>query len=376
MRILDIARIAFQNLRGKWMVLPVLCTAVSMFCFCFAGTVLTTVENEKSMPCELNIMSVSSNITDSTIAQISKIPDVSAATPILKVPRNIQVDVFSAQLTLIGIDNDYLEEEFSSGGVFPKDSVMPYIVLSHEAYNMLDKQGEDDNGQLEQPSIDWLHEDVVLHEGEGSRKVASKISGILIEHDKQQEPIAYISLSCAKQLLNRSGQSTDYIEAIVRIKNIGCSKSISNTLYTMGLNVSNTHADIQAKWDIQMKEMTYLLVVGIICVLCAVVLTAAWFRVSMMERKKHFITLKWIGMKRNELIGIYIIQIFLITLIGISIGILISTSLPSFVPMELIGTSIFALAIPFEVFILSGAALILSMMLYVIVRKNIKSDIA
>lgn len=358
MRILDIAKIAFQNLRGKWMVLPVLCTAVSMFCFCFAGTVLTTVEHEKSMPCELNIVSVSSNITDSTIAQICKIPDVSAVTSILKVPRDIQVDAYSAQLTLIGIDNTYLEEEFSSGGVFPKDSVMPYIVLSHEAYNMLNKQGEDDDGQLEQPSIDWLHEDVVLHEGEGSRKVASKISGILIENDKQQEPIGYISLSCAKQLMYKSGQSTGCTEARARISNIGCAEEITNNLYTLGLSVANTNTDTQARWDMQMKEMTYLLIVGVICMLCAVVLTMAWIKISLHEQNKQLTSLKWMGMQRSEIISIYVISVLLVALIGIGIGLLVGTSLPSFITESSVDSSIFILKIPFRVCILSAAALL------------------
>lgn len=376
MRIRDLAGIALKNLRGKWMVLPALCIAVSMFCFCFAGTVLTTVEYEKSMPCELLIMSESSNITDSTIAQIYEIPDVSAVTPILKVAMNINVDAYSAQLTLVGIDNGYLDEEFSQGGIFPEESVMPYIVLNHEAYNLFEKQGENDN-EMNEPKIDWLSEDITLHEGDESREVTSKISGILLENEEHQEPTGYISLSCAKQLLYKSGQSTDSTEARARISNIGCAESITNTLYTKGLNVSNTNADIQARWDMQMKEMTYLSIVGVICALCAVVLGMAWIKISLYEQNKQLISLKWIGLKSNELIGFYVVQVLLITLIGISVGILIGTSLPSFIPMEHVGTSIFALKISFGVCVLSAAALVvLNMISCVIIHKIIKLNIS
>lgn len=371
MRMLDLVRIALKDLRGKWMVLPALCIAVSMFCFCFAGTVLATVEHEKSMPCELIIMSEGSNITDNTIVEISEIPDVLAVTPILKVPMNIQVDAYSTKLTLIGIDNGYLDEEFSQWGIFPEDSVMPYIVLNHGACKLFEKLDKND-GEINEPKIDWLSEDITLHEGEGSRKVTSKISGILLENEEHQEPTGYISLSSAKKLLNRSGQSTEYIEAKVRIKNIGCSKSISNTLYTMGFNVSNTHADIQAKWDMQMKEMAYLAGVGILCVVCFLVLTVAWIKISMLTQKKEYSALLWFGARSSEIRWIYIIQALVISLIGIGIGVVVGIFLPSFISPELIGTSIFALAIPFEVRILSGAALIIfSIMLYAIVRNKL-----
>lgn len=375
MRILDLFSIALKNLRGRWMVMPALCIAVSMFCFCFAGTVLTTVQQEKSMPCELIITSEGSGISDSTIAEISKTPDVLAVTPILPVSMNVRVQDKSEQLTMLGIDADYLRGTYAEGDVFPKSSVMPYIVLNQETSKLFKNDKADDNGETIE--VDWLNANVSVQVSEEARPVISKISGILSDDEELQEQAAYISLSCAKQLLEKSGQSTDYTKVKARIKNIGCAERISDAIHTLGLNVINTNKDLQTKWDMQTKEMTYLMGAGVLCFVCFLVLTVAWIKITILARNTEYNTLLWVGARNSEIRWISAIQVFVISLIGIGIGSVVASSLRFFITPKFKETSIFAIAIPFEVCILISAALIVfCMMVYVIVRKNIKSNIA
>jgi hypothetical protein len=185
------------------------------------------VQAEKEQPYEL-ILSAQGNtgITDSTIADILKIPDVKAVTLILQVPVAIRTGKYDAQLTLIGMDTGYLDGVYTQRAVFPADSVMPYILLNEAAQKQFteDKPDTDQknvttetytsedrpvNANAKTPEIDWLNASYSLISGEAGRSVTSKVCGILSDGDaKDAEPAAYVSLPVAKGLLRESKQST------------------------------------------------------------------------------------------------------------------------------------------------------------------------
>ena len=121
MKIFDLARLAVRNLKGRWAVLPTIAFAVATFCLCFSGAILTTVQEEKSQPYELILSAQgSAGVTDSTIADILKIPDVKAATSILQIPVAIQTGEYTAQLTLTGMDTGFLGRRLYSGQHVPR----------------------------------------------------------------------------------------------------------------------------------------------------------------------------------------------------------------------------------------------------------------
>ena len=147
MRIFDRIRLALKNLRGKWAVLPAAGVAIAAFCLCFAGAILTTVQQEKAQPYELIVSAGDASLSDNDMAEISQIEDVTAATAVLQVPATVSVGEYVAALTLTGADADYLEDSYSQGGVFPDDSVMPYIVLNEAALKRFSESGTtDDSG--------------------------------------------------------------------------------------------------------------------------------------------------------------------------------------------------------------------------------------
>ena len=152
MRIPDLLWMAIKNLIARWVVPIVGMTAISAFCLCFAGTVLTTVQQEKSLPYELNVIPGTINLSDSAIVEISDIPDVTAATLVLQIPANVQIGEYDAQLTLSGIDAAYLNEAFSQGGVFTDNSVMPYIVLNKAACKLFTEENIGGGAKLKRMS--------------------------------------------------------------------------------------------------------------------------------------------------------------------------------------------------------------------------------
>ena len=356
MTIFNLIRIAAKNLKGRWAVLPVAGIAICMFCFCFAGAIMTTVQQEKSLPYELNIVPGATTLSDSVLAEISMIPNVTAATPILEVPVIIKTSEYAAQMTMTGIDADYLEAVFSEGNMFPADSIMPYIVLNETACEQF-SSGENKD---EMPDIDWLGTSFYVQISEEGRAVASKMCGILYKNEEEQMPAAYISLSVAKDILRQNGLNTEYVAANVRVANIGCADRVSQDIEALGLSVANANTEQQAGWDAELKEMIYLIVIGAFCLLCSAVLMAVWKKTSLLEQKEAFTAMRWIGMKDGQITRLFMLQSAIIALFGIAVGIIISVSLPSFLSAEINETSILTMPIHFGIAALSSGVCIIA----------------
>lgn len=352
MRIPDLLFLAMKSLKSKWITLPITVTAISAFCLCFAGTVLTTVQEEKSFPYELDVLSGTVKLSDNAIAELSGIPHVTAATPVLQVPVSVQAGKYTARLTLAGIDPIYLNDSLAQGGIFPSSSVMPYIVLNKAACRQFADEASGETGaDAEEPAIDWLNAAISVQTSETAKPVVSKVVGILAEDDEEQEPAAYISIASAKALLQAAGQSMDYVGANVRIENIGYAERVSRAVSKLGLNVSDLNKDVQIKWDIELKEMTYLILIGAVCLLSLSAIMIGRIRISQFEREEALAALRWIGMKEKEIARIFTTQAILVVLSGIAVGTIVSIFVPLFISPEVQGTTIFSLRIPFNVLV-------------------------
>ena len=369
MRISDRLHFALKNLKGRWAVLPVIGFAIAAFCFCFSGAILTTMQEEKAKPYELVILSDgSNNISDNDIVEISKLEDVTAATPVLQVPVSISTGDYSAGLSLTGIEASYLEDSFFEGNAFPDDSVMPYIILNEAALGQFsDSETSKDNGSsgdmddgegtghtartdTEAPDVDWLNVNFSVQTGEESKAVVSKVCGILSEDEETeegQEPAAYISITTAKELLRSIGQETNYTGAYVRVKNIGSANSVSKSIIALGLMVSNSTEELQSGWDADNKEMTYLIVIGAFGLVCASVLLATWRQNTLLKQRRVWQALSYIGLKEQDLRKLFAIQTVLLSLFGIALGLIVALALPSFLSTGEMEQTNFMLSIPF-----------------------------
>ena len=354
MRLSDVFWMAVKTLKRGLMILPAAAIAISTFCLCFAGAVLMNVQQEKSLPYELEVTANAAKFSESTLAAISGIPDVTAVTPVLEVPASVVTGQYKAQLTLAGIDAAYIDEGFAQGGVFSDSSVMPYIVLNYAACKLFqDEKGSGKSTEdTDEPLIDWLSASVSVQTSEGSKPVVSRIVGLLIGDDEDQEPVAYISVASAKNLLSKEGQRTDYMSAKVRVKNIGFAAEVSKELKKQGLSVLNTDEDSELKWDMDFKDLNYLVLLGISCLVIALVFSYSQKKVLWFGKKEELSALQWIGLKQKDLRRIFRIQSMAIALLGITIGIVVSVFIPSFIPPEAQKTTIFFLQIPFYMIVI------------------------
>ncbi len=357
MGISNLAYLAWKNLKGSWAVLPAIGFAIVAFCLCFAGTILTVVQEEKAQPYEIIVAAQESkSLTDSDIAELTKLEDVTAVTGILEVPAIVISGEYTAKLTLTGMDSQYIGGDYTVGSAYPADTVMPYIVLNgaaRKAFSAKSASGSDNSGDTTAsaaPEIDWLNVSFTVQLGEETKPVTAKVCGLLAaSNEEDEEPAAYISLSSAKALLEHSGQTTGYASIRVRVTNIGSAESVSKGISALGLSVSNSTEDLQTGWDADIKEFTYLLVIGVFGLLCASFLLAAWRALSLCRHRHEFEALRYLGMKERDIRRLFAVQTGMLALIGIAVGILTALVLPSFLSTDEAMDTNFLLPIPFNV---------------------------
>jgi len=353
MRTSDLIHIALRYIKVKRAALPVLGFAVAAFCLCFAGAVFTSVREEKAQPCELIITSpADSKITDNKLAEVLKIENVEAETAVLQVPVTLQTGEYEFELSLTGMDGNYISGGYVTGSVFPPESAMPYIVLNEAACKKLTKEKAETPEKT--PDIDWLNAGYTLSTDTLDRDIAAKVCGILSDGSSvDSEPTAYMSLPWAKELLRKSGWDADVKTALVRVKNIGNANSVAKQLSLLDLYVSNANDEQEQKWNIQTQEMVYLIVTGLFSLLCAAFLISVNMKATIAENKNSFDMLFWIGMKKRWISRMFLIGSSAITVIGTVIGIIVALALPSFLPQDPTSDSTFSLAVPFYIILLS-----------------------
>ena len=375
MRISDRLCLSIRLLKGGWAVLPALGIAIAAFCLCFAGAIYTKVQDEMSLPYELEVMAQGNAvISESMLAEIEKTEDVTAVTALLSVPVTVQTGTQKAELTLTGMDAGYMEDELKEGANYTDEGVMPYIVINEAALkkftDSLSSWQQTEEMQTEDTQTDWLSASYALQMGD-SRPIVAKVCGIL-PSEKDASPEAYISLSAAKQLLQKSGQKAAYTAVKVRVTNIGCAPEVSRGISAHGLSVANSGAELEAGWDADMKEMGYLLAFGLFGLVCAAVLMTAWRRLALTTQRRAYEALLWMGLSAKQISMLFVFQALVLSLVGTAVGILVALSLPSFLTGE--APSNFMLQAPFIVVFGSAAICIAAGIASVMSILTVKHD--
>ena len=349
MRIYDLGVLAIKSLRKKWIILPVIGIGIATFCLCLAGGILDKIHEEKSEKYELVVSQIDVNFSNSIINKINETYGVVSSTLVSEVPITMVSGEQIKQITLIGINPDYLNLSYSVGGVFPNESVMPYIILNSAAINLFSES----LGEVE--DLVQFNKNFSIQLGDDTRPIISKVCGILAtSEDVTEQPEAYISLSVAKTLQRQSGHTTEKLSAYVRVINIGYADAVSRTLTAQGLFVINSTETLQTGWSNDLKETTYMLLIGGLSLVFSTTLILTIRELSMIEDRFGLIALHWIGLKESKIKQLPIIQAILISVFGIIIGTIVGLSLPVFLTIEQKSSSLFAIAIPFWAIILTS----------------------
>jgi hypothetical protein len=344
MRILDLLRLSIKTVRAKFAVLYVSLVILGVCGIYFACAVMHTVLIEKTEPCELEITSTEYKaLSDETIWELMEIPDVLAATNRIELPVKLMVGEYEADLTLVGVDATYLNVQYNMGGVFPENSMMPWIVLNEETLKTFrDPTDTTRRASSYVPPVNWLEDDYVLSLGENL--LVSKVSGIYESGDVSDA--GYLDIETAKSILQEQGQTGEYSSAVVRIRNIGTAREVTQEVEALGYAVTNPNTELQTRWDRLQKEALYLALLGLAILLVASRQQKMEYLRQERRRESQFLALRWMGMTEKQIRDMRLIQNGFLCIIGVSLGMGTSYVIPRFFTIAQKTESVFLLELP------------------------------
>ncbi len=318
MRLRDYLTLAGHGTHRGYEAASVLFMAASVTALCFSGAIFAAIHSEKAAPCELNVTAPSYlSITEQSVQDFRAIDNVLDATGIVEVPVTVSSGKYSAGLTLVGVDGEYLGDlAYTTGEPFPAGGAMPWITLSEAAaQSFTDPTDKTKRSASYMPDIDWLGTDLSLDMG--SSIISARVSG-LFEDDG---PAAYIGLDIAKTLLQSQGQAAGFTGARVRITNIGAAEDVSKAITDLGYQVENRDSARQEKWDAQTREAVYLAILGAAGLLCAGMTRRTGAALCREETRCRDDVLRWAGMSDTAIRGIAVLRGIYLALLGAGIGI-------------------------------------------------------
>jgi hypothetical protein len=316
--------------------------ALATACLCFSGAIWRSVEDEKQKPCELVVTAPSYlELNEQTVQDILNISDVLDASGCIDVAVTVTSGNYTASFTLIGIDGAYLTATYTQGSPFPEESVMPWMVLTEAAAKSFsDPNKSTQKKSDEMPDLDWLNADFILQAGDIT--VVSKVRGLT-----DDETVAgYISQTVAKSLLQRQGQPGGYNSVMVRIRNIGAAEAVAKKIADMGYFVENMDTARQEKWDNQLREAVYLLLLSAVACACARLVKKIDYLKRQAQDSQETEALAWMGMSRYQMQTLAFVGSLQLSILGTTVGVFLSYLVAWLIPTELRDVSNFALTLP------------------------------
>lgn len=343
MRIKDCLALAGRGLYRGLEAPSVLFTAAAVAAMCFSGAMLINAHSEKAKPCELFVTAPSYlSITEQTVQDLRSMTGVADATGTVEVPATVTSGDYTAALTLIGIDRDYLDGlTYTQGDVFPEDGAMPWIILSDTAAkSFVDPADTAKRTASYMPKIDWLAADLSLDMGGGA--VFARVSG-LFESDG---PAAYMGLDIAKTLLQSQGQPSGFTGARVRVTNAGAAGSVSEAILAMGYGAADPDGARPEKWDAMTREAAYLAILGAAGLLCSGMLRLTGAALHREEESRRADALRWAGVSRRVIRGLSALRGAYLDLTGAALGTAVHCLTAALVALDPGVSSGFALTLP------------------------------
>lgn len=361
MRRFDLLRLSIKTLRTRFVVIYVLLVMLGVCSIYFAGAILHTVIAEKAAPCELRVTpSDYKELSDGTIWEFMEVAGVLAATNRLDVPVKVTVGKYEAELTLVGVDSTYLDVYYNMGGVFPENSMMPWIILNKDSLKTFrDPTDTTKRASSYVPPVDWLNEGFSMSIGEIA--LVSKVSGIY--ESKETGDAGYMDLEIARKILQGQGRDGAYTSAVVRIRNIGAAQNVTKAIETLGYTVSNPNTEMQERWDVLEKEALYLVLIGLAILIAASRQQKMETLHQEREKKDQFEALLWMGMTNTMMRNISRIQNLYVCAVGVSAGVMLGCVVPYLIPSAQRGDSIFSLTLELPQVVMCWVICVLFVML-------------
>ena len=289
--------------RRRFGVLCIVFMCVSFYLVFLTGRTYSNVREEKLMPAE-----ITAEITgyDFNISDITTVGGVVKATPVLTAGGTVVVGDYSADLTLEGINAEYLDPALIDGDVFRDGTTMPYIILNESALNSLrDAEGK----AIGEDAV--TEEDAILRM---ERDTTAEIVGVI--DDGSDIPKAILSYDTLKQLLNTRQTS---FTARITLENAGYEESVTSALNELGYFVSGDSSSA-IRWADEMAEARRTALMALGFAVCAAALIAKSVQLERAARAGEFEMLRTAGLAPRQINGILCIRAAVVIFISLCLA--------------------------------------------------------
>ncbi len=246
------------------------------------------------------------------IEKIKNVPGVEKVYKVKSIPGRINYEGSSTDVVLYGIESGYLEDSSTKkieGEYIIKTSDNMDIMLNNEYLNVLGlKKDEIVGKKIELEVVKTIPSDETKQE-----PLSLKIVGI-VEDDSP--PVAYMKI---EEVIKYSTQ--DYSQATVIIKDDSVIDNVRRQIESLGLE-SFSIMDTITQVETLFTYVRYgLLLFGIIAFSVAFLGMVNTLVVSLLERTREVGLMKIVGMKKDEIMTIFITESMFIGFLGGLIGI-------------------------------------------------------
>lgn len=270
-----------------------------------------TVYAEKQASYEL--MFFSDNLSDSVISEIASFDDIESVSPIINVPCALSFENTVIEIAVSGINRDYIADSFLYGSNFQEVNAMPYIAMNKSAADILMKVDKKLTPEL------IIGKQILMTLNE--KTFSAKISGIF--DNEEEDPVCYISLTNAKNLILNVGDTPSYSSAYVRCTNADRAKSVSEQLNNMGLQFENANTDIESKQNENGMRITYLIIITVLALIAAIAIVHTKRVTNNMRYATQNEMLRSMGLTHKDITAIHRNQFMLMSMYSMVIGVII-----------------------------------------------------
>lgn len=260
--------------------------SLAMLCVGFLFLITTSnsymiLHRELSEPYTL-----SGEVTGKTdMERYSQVDSVDAVTPVISFGTKLTIEKASLSGMVTAVTSDYLELPISTGGIFPNESNMPFLVLNKYAAGHFQTEDKKDVKVS-------VNEGVTMTIGEEKRSAI--VCGIF--DDKLEKPVIYMSYSLAARVLPKE----DRVELLIQLEETGALEKAAKELKKLGLSLTYDETMPQ-RWKLTKQQTIQSFASALVLLICSAVQMASVHRQEQTQRVPEIQLLLLNGITRKQL---------------------------------------------------------------------------
>lgn len=270
-----------------------------------------SISAEMQNPCELT--AYAADISDSDITEIAAIDGAVSTTAVIEYMSTLSVGDYRQDITVYGINPDYISGFITDGVLFPEQSMMPYVVLNKKAMTGFTDAR---NKPVYSDSVNW--------QGQLSDMSGRAVSICGIADDGKPAPCGYANIASLKNVILENGGAPAYSFVWLRLSGLEYEEQAISRLTGMGFDTVSNTAELRAKLKNEASIAKCIFAGSVTALFAAGVIVFNKSKADYYIKNAEYKTLIYFGADRKNIALIYISRILVFALIAIAVSLVIA----------------------------------------------------